>query len=252
MTRRFSKSGEENIEIDESSVLEFFEKRAEKVDTLGPSQAVIYQDKNPKLAESRDAAEKALLQPKIKLDSQAIVLDAGCGTGRWAEVLIPACASYYGIDVSPGLIDVAKKQFEDRQNAHFSVCSLDNISLQNIGAKSPFTHIVSFGVFIYLNDAAVLSALERISQVAAPQARIVMREPIAITNRLTLKEHFSEDMDQYYSAIYRTEDELLAMLNSTVGAAGFTLVESGDVYDSGLNNRVETKQRWYVWERSAI
>ena len=121
MTRTFSLPGDEKVEIDDAAVLDFFEKRAEKVETLGPSRAVIYQDKTPALAERRDAAEKALLYPMLQLDKEAQVLDAGCGTGRWAELIIPACGSYHGVDVSPGLVRVAKQRYDHFSNARFSV-----------------------------------------------------------------------------------------------------------------------------------
>lgn len=250
MTRIFSLSEEEKPVIDKAAVLDFFEKRAVKVETLGPTRAVIYQDKNLNIAERRDAVEKALLYPKIKLGKEECVLDAGCGTGRWAELIIPACRYYHGVDVSPGLVRVAKQRFGHLPNAQFSICSLDELLPEVVGVTGPFSRIVAFGVFIYLNDDAVLCALKRIAMVAAKKAMIVVREPIALQKRLTLQEVFSEDMDQNYSAIYRTEQELLDMFDETVGSLGFRLFDSGDVYmESELNNRAETKQRWFLYTR---
>jgi SAM-dependent methyltransferase len=250
MTRIFTPVNDEKPTIDKAAVFDFFERRAEKIDVLGPKRVVIYQDQNPDLAERRDAAEKKLLFPLLRLDATSQVLDAGCGTGRWAELIIPACKRYFGVDVSPSLIQIAINAHGDRPNAHFSVCSLDEISLERIDATEHFSHIVSFGVCIYLNDDAVLESLRRLLSVAAPHARILLREPVALQNRLTLCEHFSEDMDQYYNAIYRTEPEFLRMQDSILGAARFSLKSYGDVYgESELNNRAETKQRWYLWER---
>jgi SAM-dependent methyltransferase len=250
MTRTISLPNDEKPVIDKAAVLDFFEKRARKVETIGPTRAVIYQDKSPDLAERRDKAEKALLYPMIQLGKEDHVLDAGCGTGRWAELIIPVCGYYHGVDISPGLIRVAKQLYGHFPNAQFSVCSLDELSIDTIGAVSLFSRILLLGVFIYLNDQEVLEALHRLVQLAAPRTRILIREPIAVRNRLTLREHFSDDMDQDYNAIYRTESELLAMFDSTIGAVGFRLLESGDVYaESELNNRDDTKQRWFLWER---
>ncbi len=250
MPRIISLPGEEKPAIDKSAVFDFFEKRAEKVGTLGPTRAVIYQDKSPDLADRRDAAEKALLYPRIELGTDDVVLDAGCGTGRWAELIIPACDFYHGIDASPGLIQVAKQRFGHFRNAKFSVCSLSEISPALFGDTRLFSRILSFGVYIYLNDDEVLLALNRIAFVAAQKARIILREPVGIKNRLTLKEYFSEDMDQNYNAIYRTEMELLNMFDATIESVGFRLIDSGDVYqETELNNRAETKQRWFMFER---
>lgn len=239
-------------DIDQDAVLSFFEQRAKKSEHLGPLRAVIYQDKHPDLAETRDRAEKALLLPKLALQSDDRLLDAGCGTGRWAQVLIPLCAQYVGADVSPGLIEIAKKQHGHHDNASFTVCPVDQLGLERLGAATaPFSRIACFGVFIYLNDDIARRAMHALLSCAAPRCRFVLREPVGIEARLTIKEHFSEDMDQNYNAIYRTEAELMEMIEPTFLVNGFSVVESGDVYaDAALNNRAETKQRYFVLERS--
>jgi SAM-dependent methyltransferase len=250
VTRVFSQPNDDKPEIDQASVLSFFEKRAEKNGALGNICTVCYQDKNPALAERRDAAEKQLLFPKLDLDDQSRVLDAGCGVGRWAEAVIPACGFYHGVDVSPGLIQIAQSQFANTPKARFSVCSLDKMTMAAIGEATPFTHILSFGVFIYLNDEPLSAMLQRYVEAAAPKSRILMREPVAVQSRLTLKEHFSDDMDQVYNAVYRTEPELMSIFNKTLGSGGFSLADCGDVFtEQGLNNRAETKQRWFLWLR---
>lgn len=51
------------------------------------------------------------------------VLDAGCGTGRYAEWLIERGAAVVGVDVSPAMIRQAKKRVGKR--AEFHVADLD-------------------------------------------------------------------------------------------------------------------------------
>ena len=87
MSRIYTNKCEKTPSINQKEVLDFFEERAKKANTIGYKQAVIYQDKNPNLAEKRDKAEKELLLPKFKLSGRERVLDIGCGTGRWAEIL---------------------------------------------------------------------------------------------------------------------------------------------------------------------
>lgn len=249
MARIYSHASDDAPEIDKDSVLNFFEERANKVDVLGPTRAVIYQDKNIDLAEKRDVAEKKLLLPLLHINDSSRVLDAGCGTGRWAEVVIPECAEYFGVDVSPGLIKVARERFGNRTNASFAVCAVDAMLKEKLCVDRVFTHVLSFGVFIYLNDAEVIDALRNYADLSAAGAVVMFREPVALQKRLTLLEHFSEDMDQKYSAIYRTEEELLLLISKVFGS-DFAQIGSGEVYsDAALSNRAETKQKWFLWKR---
>jgi cyclopropane fatty-acyl-phospholipid synthase-like methyltransferase len=251
MSRIFSKaSDKDQPRIDRESVVEFFEQRAKKADKLGYKQAVIYQDKHPDLAEQRDAAEKHLLTPKLGLTGRERILDVGCGTGRWADVLADGAAWYRGVDVSPGLIEIARSRFPDRTNLAFSVLPVDQVSLSALGESEPFDRVCGFGILIYLNDPEVDDAFRGVVDVTADGARLLLREPVGLERRLTIKEHFSDEMEQTYNAIYRTEEELMARAESILYPAGFALVDSGDVYaDAQLNNRAETRQRWFLFER---
>jgi SAM-dependent methyltransferase len=236
--------------IDPDEVARFFAIRAQKAKDLGTVRAVIYQDKHPDLAERRDAAEKAALLPLLGLRPQDRVLDVGCGTGRWTSELAPRAAHYHGTDFAPGLIDVARAEHRDRPNARFSVLSSVDVTLEGMGEQAGFERIVVLGLLIYLNDEDVIASLSQLVGVAAPDCRILIREPVALGERLTIKEHFSDDLDQVYNAIYRTDAELRDAFAATLEPAGFRLAESDDVYKADdLNNRADTRQRWYLLER---
>jgi hypothetical protein len=57
-------------------------------------------------------------------------------------------------------------------------------------------------------------------------------------------------MERTYHAIYRTEDELMPVVQSTPYLTGSTM-DSEDVYvDAHPNNRAGTRQRWFLFERS--
>lgn len=250
MARKLTRSGELPPRIDRDAVFRFFEDRARKADSIGPIRAVIYQDKNIDLAERRNLAEKQLLLPYLNIGKTDRVLDVGCGTGRWAEALVPHCAAYHGIDLSPGLIRVSKERLGHYSNAVFTVCALDDLSFEKIGTCEPFSRMISFGVLIYQNDDTVLLALKRMASVASTHCRMVFREPVSLDLRLTLQSHYSDEMEQYYNAIYRTEPELMDMFDGVLGGDGFRLIANGDVYrDPALNNRTQTRQRYFVFER---
>jgi len=251
MPRIFSSSEEcLNPRVERASVARFFLERARKVETVGPIRAVIYQDKHPSLAEERDIAEKKRLLPLLKLNGMQRVLDIGCGTGRWTGSIIEHCRAYHGIDFSPELIEHARSSYSTSDKLRFSVTSAENYSLESLKEQLPFDRILCCGVMIYLNDEDVESAFRCMASVAAPRARIVLREPVGMGRRLTIKEHFSEELEQSYNAIYRTQKELEGYMSNTLYTDGFTLATQCDVYEAPLNNRAETIQRALVLERA--
>lgn len=233
--------------IDRKAVSTFFRQRAEKARDLGFIQAVIYQDNNPELALRRDEAEKIKLLPLLNLRGKESVLDVGCGTGRWADVVIPRCKRYVGTDFSQELIGIAQKRLASQSNATFICIPAEEVSPDVVPA--PFDIIISLGLLIYLNDDELLRSLRGYASVANNRCKILFREPVGVNSRLTIKEHFSEDMNQIYNAIYRTEEELKDAFDTELVSHGFKLIGSGDVYDASLNNRAETKQKWFLLER---
>lgn len=251
MTRIFSPADDDSKpRIDKDSVAKFFDERAQKVESVGLTRAVIYQDKHPDLAEKRDAAEKARLLPILELHHDARILDVGCGTGRWTAELAGGTAYYHGIDFSPGLIEHARASHPQSTKLKFSVAPAERYSLQTLGESQPFDRILCCGVMIYLNDEDVAAAYRCMASVASRKCRIVLREPVGMRERLTIKEHFSDELEQSYNAIYRTQRELEDCMTGTLFASGFRIAGQGDVYEAELNNRAETIQRWMVLERT--
>lgn len=237
-------------EINQYNVLNFFKQRAEKIGAISYKQAVIYQDKNPQLAEERDTAEKNLLLPKLKLSSQDRLIDIGCGTGRWAEIVIDKVAHYHGTDLLEEFIEFAKIN-NQQEHANFTCIPCTKVTLDALNESKKFNKIIMFGVLIYLNDDSLEDALESVLAVAAEQCTFLLREPIGINNRLTLKEHFSEDLNQTYNAIYRTSDEIIQKCQEILGKSGFKIIETGNVFSNKeLNNRTETIQKYFLFVRN--
>lgn len=251
MTRIISKAGATDApQIDRHAVETFFAERARKHGELGSIRTVIYQDRSGTLAERRDAAEKRKLLPLLDLADSDRVLDVACGTGRWTEAVLPLAGYYHGYDFCRELLAIARSRFEAFDNLKFTHVAVEDVSLQRLGEVAGFNKILAMGVLIYLNDGEMHRALRNVAMCASEHCRLLLREPVGVQARLTIKEHFSEDMQQYYNAIYRTEAELMDAFDAQLFSAGFRLQAVGDVYDDdGLNNRPDTRQRWYLIER---
>lgn len=251
MTRIFTQDKESNKpEIDQEKVKSFFSERAKKLGAVSYKQVVIYQDKNSNLAEERDEHEKMLLLPMLNLNPRDRLLDIGCGTGRWAEVIVDKVSHYHGTDLIEDLVSIAKAR-NSQDNTLFSCLPCTQLTLNNLEETEPFNKIIMLGVLIYLNDSDLNDALQSIVKTASEKCTFLLREPVGIEQRLTIKEHFSEDMEQVYNAIYRTSSELLDACEKVLIKEGFELIDTGDVFTQAYhNNRTETKQRYFLFERN--
>ena len=91
--------------------------------------------------------------------------------------------------------------------------------------------------------------LGSIVRLAAPNAQVYLREPMAVGDRLTLDRFESRELQQEYSAIYRSEEQVNSLFGSVLAQSGFRLSSRSALYPAELCNRKETEQRYQVWER---
>ena len=91
----------------------------------------------------------------------------------------------------------------------------------------------------------------QIQQISEQDCLICIREPIAVEERLTLKDFFSEELASEYNAIYRTRSELINLLQQPLLENGFSIMQEGFLFNESpqLNNRRETSQYYFILQR---
>lgn len=226
----------------------FFKKRAEKFQRDNPYAVTMYQDNDADLVKERNKREIEKLRPKLKLSEASRVFDLACGIGRWADALPDEIAAYCGVDFSRELIEIANKR-NTRKNFLFyegTVNEIENTLLKN----KTFNTILMIGILMYLNDDDLFATLTSVERICDERAVVCIREPIGILERLTLKNFFSEELEDNYNAIYRTKEELMSFFSRTFMKKGFCIRQQGFLFDEdGLNNRKETAQYYFLLER---
>jgi ubiquinone/menaquinone biosynthesis C-methylase UbiE len=230
----------ENRVINYERTLAFFEARA-KTAVTNPLTATMYQ--SPALADRRNQAEKQIAIPLMDLRFNDRVLDLGCGSGRWALDITPSVSAYLGLDFSEGLLKIARAQIPA---ATFQCMPVNAIDIDALIVAPPFKLVICSGILAYLNDRDVTSVFASVSQIAAPESRFYIREPIAKSERLTLDDYWSEELGASYSAVYRTRFEYLDLFSSL---RGFQVREEGEPFPPELQNRAETEQHFFLLER---
>lgn len=241
----------ELVPIGYDETLSFFEERALRAETQPLLTAVLYQDAEPELAERRDRAEWDLVSEWLTVAPEARVLDVGCGVGRWGGHLAGRIGSYLGVDFSPGLVDLARVHLAELMGGTrwaVQVGSAPELGSIELELPGPFDLVIVAGVLIYLNDDDVRRTLASIGDLSAPGSMVFIREPVAVEERLTLRSHWSEELNQPYSAVYRGADEYRSAIQELLGPSGFELIRDQPM-DVSLRNRAETSQHYFLAAR---
>lgn len=242
---------EEVLDINYQETKDFFQNRAKKYREDNPYSVTMYQDNNVLLVEKRNKLEQQKIIPLLEIDSSSKVIDIGCGIGRWAEAIKENIKFYLGIDFSEDLIKIAQKR-NYSENVKFDVLSATEIlKYDKINELVPFNKIIISGLLLYLNDEDVNKLISSLKHLSEKNTIIYIREPIGIENRLTLKEFFSNELDDYYNAIYRTKEEYENIFNKHLKSDEFKIIKQGFLFEemSDLNNRSETSQFYFIIEK---
>ncbi|QKL01327.1 methyltransferase domain-containing protein [Pseudomonas sp. NY5710] len=241
-----------NVVIDYDATRAFFESRGQR-EYSNVLSATMYQDHDAKLVEQRDLAEKAAVVGILDLGNTHRVLDVGCGVGRWAWLLAQRCEGlqYLGLDFSASLIEKARAESAIRQleNVHFQVMSATDIQPQAMLLQGAFDLALISGLLIYLNDNDCVKVLRDTAQLCKPGGALYLREPVGVAERFTLDRFYSEELSDEYSAIYRTVDELHALMATAFAGIGMTVEREQLLFPQDLEKRTETRQYFFVLRR---
>jgi cyclopropane fatty-acyl-phospholipid synthase-like methyltransferase len=235
----------ERTPLDYDQIESFFERRSARIAELGLLRATMYQDED--LASRRDAHEKESILPLLGLSASARVLDIGCGVGRWADAVAPQVAAYLGTDLCESYVAAGTAKFAAAglppTTHRFQRLRAQDLSASGLALPGPFDVVIIAGLMVFLNDEDVAALLATIRELA-PQGTLYIREPVGLETRLTLKNHFSEELGDYYGAIYRTVAEYHSLFAQSLAPCEIPL--SRGLFPPELCNRKETAQHVFL------
>jgi len=191
--------------------------------------------------------------PLMKLDESSRVLEMGFGTGRMTKHITRLCGHYTGIECVDEFVRIARDRQDIRHDhavmmkGYFNDLAKGRLTLP---CKTYNRFIITAGVFTYINDAEATEDIEALTRLLDEHEECVIyiSEPIAVSERLTLNKFYSVEMNQVYSAIYRTEQEYMELFQPLTDA-GFKVTVSQDFFDNDIKGRKETKQWVFILTR---
>lgn len=111
-----------------------------------------------------------------------------------------------------------------------------------------FDLVIITGVLMYLNDEVTAPLLKELSALVKADGIFYIQESVSLTDeRLTLKDFYSQDLQTYYSAIYRKISEYEDMFKKSL--ADFAVDTKGLLLDDGDGARSETNAEYWCLKR---
>jgi ubiquinone/menaquinone biosynthesis C-methylase UbiE len=150
-------------------------------------------------------------------------LDIGCGSG-WAVGQAAKKAgnkgSFYGIDISSGMIEKARENFRDYANFHFIRANSESIPLDdnlfdNIICTNSFHH--------YLHPE---KAMSEISRLLKPGGKIFILDPAADNMFIKILDKFIKMFQPEHVKIYSSDEFKRLMISAGLKYKGFEIIFS--------------------------
>ena len=232
-----------DIDKVQDNIKNFWNKRAEKYikeETLSATNL----EEDVKLQKMKVELERDKILSSIKLTANDICLDLGCGFGAWSEILSSYVKKIIGVDYIPKMIQIAKENSKLRKIKNIEYFCSNAISFQT---DKKFDFIFISGLLLYLSNKDIKNLVSEIPKYSKKNTRLVLREPTGVNGQHTIIDKYSENLNESYSAIYRTRQDLISIFEEM----GFFLDMDDDMFKDGspLNKWEETKLRLYLFTK---
>ena len=244
----------EKVAVSEQDIKSFWDQRAAMFEEKGLS-TVICGDQNAERARLENNFDRQTILPRLGLTPDSCVLEVGCGVGRLAEMILPQCGFYCGVDYSKEMLQVAQRicAQSSKRTPPPTPYALHHLSLAEVVDKTPeffggpFDVFIMMSVCMYINDAELVEAFQQIPKLLSDRAVVLFQESVGLNERLTLDRIPSEALQTSYSAIYRTKEEYM-QLYAPLFEAGFVLAEEAQFPNFG-NAYADSERRFCIMKR---
>jgi len=117
------------------------------------------------------------------------ILDIGCGTGEYVDIIDRFCTdyTYCGFDSEAAYIDAARTRYASRPALQFSAQILTEDMMQDLGA---FDIVLAMGVMHHMDDGLVNALLRLAKSALKPDGRFITYDPGAFEDMNAIERFF--------------------------------------------------------------
>tara|TARA_B100000886_G_scaffold297472_1_gene225156 strand:- start:556 stop:1245 length:690 start_codon:yes stop_codon:yes gene_type:complete len=141
-------------------------------------------------------------------------IEIGAGSCQWTYILAKLSKNVLCTDTSKGMLDVGKEYINKKKtknNINFfygDICEVRN------PPNAPYDLVFISGLILYLSQNQFSKLIKFISINTKANSNLILREPVGINKEYVLDDVYSEELETNYSAIYRTENNILNAFKS--------------------------------------
>lgn len=99
---------------------------------------------------------------------------------------------------------------------------------------------------MYINDDEIDNCLNSVDNLLKSGGKVYIKEPIGVSERLTLTDFFSEELNSNYNAIYRGLNEYEQLFTEHYYKKEYGILSSGSTWSEQLENRKETMNYYWI------
>jgi SAM-dependent methyltransferase len=146
-----------------------------------------------------DLLQKAALEEVLQLKGNEIVLDFGCGSGRFSYWIAPRVKKVVGLEITPEMIELAEKN-RTAQNVEFVV--YDGLHFPTF--PNPFDLILSVGVLQIMKGELLINTLSSLAQYLKKDGKLYIIEQASDHPRMD-----RPNINEYLAALKESKLECL-------------------------------------------
>ena len=136
-------------------------------------------------------------------------IEIGAGSCQWTEILSKISKKVLATDTCKGMLDIGQEYMSKKKSKNNIDFFYGDICDSKYPLNSPYDLVFISGLILYLSQNQFYRLIKFISMYTKSSSIIILREPVGIYKEFVLNDIYSKELKTNYSAIYRTEKNII-------------------------------------------